>query len=115
MCALHEGAFQSAEDLTNLPVLALQQDLATVAALGLPDVERNGHHYFRGLDHLPQPERRRALECHPDLYRERGDSVELALEGGRLNVRSLQCVGYGHDVPPDLSLRSPVGELGESR
>ena len=50
LCELaDDGSFQSAEDLTNLPVLALQQDLATIAALGLPHVERNGHHYFKGL------------------------------------------------------------------
>ena len=32
-------------------------------------VERNGHHYFRGLDHLPSEVAAEALAAHPDLYR----------------------------------------------
>src|SRR5690606_41935025 len=48
------GYFQSAEDLTCLPVVSLQADLAVVASLGITHVERNGHHYFHGLDHLPR-------------------------------------------------------------
>ena len=93
------GGFQSAEDLTTLPVVALQEDLATVAALGLSHVERNGHHYFRGLDHLSADEAREALARHPDLYRPIGPGAALAIEGGRLRLGSLQCVGFGYDVP----------------
>ena len=49
--ALGQRLFMSAEDLTNVPVVPLQQDLATVRALGITHVERNGHHYVRGLAH----------------------------------------------------------------
>lgn len=100
-----DAAFQTAEDLTNLPVLALQQDLATVAALGLEHVERNGHHYFPGLAHLTPGEREDALAHHGDLYTEE-DGGRLRIEGGRLEIGSLQGVGYGHrvgieaDAPP---------------
>jgi hypothetical protein len=93
LCAVR-GGFQSAEDLTNLPLLPLHQDLATVAALGLEHVERNGHHYFRGLDHLEERERESALAQHPDLYVERDGLVQLSIEGGRLAIGSLQEVGY---------------------
>lgn len=111
LCAVRGGGlFQSPEDLTNLPVLALQQDLATVAALGLSHVERNGHHYFRGLDHLPAAERRVALEHHPGLYRESEGEVFLRIENGALDLRSLHGPGYGHDVPPDLDARTPLDE-----
>ena len=99
--------FQSAEDLTNLPVLALQQDLATIAALGLPHAERNGHHYFAGLTHLPQQEARDALAAHPDLYRENGRIV-LRIENGALQLGSIQKPGFGYDVPIRVDERTPV-------
>ena len=88
------GGFQSAEDLTNLPLLPLQQDLATLSALGLEHAERNGHHYFRGLDHLTPAERAAALEHHPDLYEARADGAFLRIEGGALTLGSLEGPGY---------------------
>ena len=53
--------FVAAEDLTAVPVVSLHQDLVHVAALGIGHVERNGHHYVRGLDHLSAAERACAL------------------------------------------------------
>ena len=100
--------FQSAEDLTTLPVLALQQDLATVAALGLTHVERNGHHYFRGLGHLSVDEAQCAMASHPDLYEHDGKCVSLRIEDGQLRLRSLQGVGFGYDVPICASTRTAV-------
>ena len=43
----------SGEDLSNVGPVSLPQDLAVMASLGIPHVERNGHHYFRGLSALP--------------------------------------------------------------
>jgi len=106
LCEVTEGAFQSAEDLTNLPVLSLQEDLATVAALGLPHVERNGHHYFRGLDHLPPGEANAAHVAHPDLYHERDGLLQLRIERGELDLGSLDCTGYGYNVPIDFEART---------
>ena len=90
--------FQSGEDLTNLPALALQQDLATAACLGLEHVERNGHHYFRGLDHLPAAAQRAAAAAHPDLYRPLpGGGCGVRIEHGRLRLDSLLAApGYAH-------------------
>ncbi len=92
--------FQSGEDLTNVGVLSLQQDLVTGACLGLPHVERNGHHYFRGLDHLPSEVAASALSAHPDLYRSlpaaSGGGVALRIGGGKIDITSaLAAVGYG--------------------
>ncbi|WP_226781543.1 mandelate racemase [Oceaniglobus trochenteri] len=101
----HEGCFQSAEDLTCLPVVSLQADLAVVAALGISHVERNGHHYFRGLDHLPGDEAEAALAAHPDLYERSGGGIRLANGGGVLNLGSLQVPGMGFVPLPDLSRR----------
>ena len=43
----------SAEDLANIGPVALMQDLAVAATLGISSVERNGHHYFAGLSAFP--------------------------------------------------------------
>lgn len=98
VCRLQPGRFQSSEDLTNVGVLPLQQDLVTAAVLGLPHSERNGHHYFRGLDHLGPDAAAVAAREHADLY--------APLEGGGLGLRiaagevafgsALAAVGYGH-------------------
>lgn len=100
LCAERHGAlFQSGEDLTNLPVLALQQDLCTAAALGLAHVERNGHHYFRGLGHLPPAAQAAALAAHPDLYRPLGSGAALRITDGHLRLSTaLAARGYGHDL-----------------
>jgi hypothetical protein len=102
------AAFQSAEDLTNLPVLALQQDLATVQALGLTHAERNGHHYFAGLDHLPRLEAAAAAVRHADLYRAHGNGFALRIAGGQLAVGSLLCPGYGFASAIDFAARTAV-------
>jgi hypothetical protein len=94
--------FLSAEDLTNLPVVPLQADLAAVALLGIEHVERNGHHYFRGLDHLTPGEQTDALARHGDLYRRFGDSAVLRIEGGRIATGSLQVPGMGFAGLPDM-------------
>ncbi|MEC7584106.1 MAG: hypothetical protein VYE77_07295 [Planctomycetota bacterium] len=101
-----DGAFLSAEDLTNLPVLSLQQDLATVAALGLPHVERNGHHYFRGLDHLPADAQDAALVAHQDLYARQAQGLALQITNGDLRLDSLQGPGYGCDSAPFEALET---------
>ena len=63
------GYVMSAEDLVNIGPVALLQDLAVVAKLGIPHVERNGHHYFRGLSMFPTAIQETMLRAHPDLYR----------------------------------------------
>ena len=112
LCEEHTGstAFQSGEDLTNLGVLAVQQDLATVAALGLSHVERNGHHYFRGLGHLPAAEAASAAHVHPDLWTRQEDETFLRIEGGALKLGSLQGAGYGYSSEIDWDSRTPLDE-----
>jgi len=97
------GLFQSGEDLTNLPVRALQQDLALMASLGMPHVERNGHHYFRGLDHLGEEVAASALAHHAGLYLREAGTVALRIEGGTLDLTSLQSPGFGCRLEPPLS------------
>ncbi|MFM1873634.1 MAG: hypothetical protein RL398_3056, partial [Planctomycetota bacterium] len=99
ICRRGEGRFQSSEDLTNLGGLSLQQDLVTAAVLGLSHSERNGHHYFAGLGHLPPQVAQRALDRHPDLYRPFGAGAAVSISAGRMEFGSaLGAVGYGHSL-----------------
>jgi hypothetical protein len=102
--------FLSAEDLSNVPVVALQADLASVALLGIGHVERNGHHYFRGLGHLSEAEKASALARHPDLYERRGDEVFLKITDGALACGSLQVPGMGFAALPDMESLTPVDQ-----
>ncbi len=96
VCLRDDAWFQSGEDLTNVGVLALQQDLVTQSVLGMPHVERNGHRYLRGLDHLPEPVAQRALDEHSDLYRPLGTGAAVRIQQGEVRVRSaLDAVGFG--------------------
>ena len=97
----HEAYFMSAEDLTTQAGLALQQDLALVSLLGLEHVERNGHHYVRGLAALPPAEQRALLGAHPDLYVDDRGLVRLRITRGRLDIRSLECAGFAAGAAPD--------------
>jgi len=106
----HSGTplFLTAEDLSNLPVVSLQADLASVALLGITHGERNGHHYFRGLGHLSEAEQAAALADHPDLYLRDGDEVYLRIDGGTIAIASLQVPGMGFATPPDMARLTPL-------
>ena len=104
-----EGSFfLSGEDLTTQAGLAVQQDLALVALLGLADVERNGHHFIDGFAGRPETEARAYLEAHPDLYRLAEGRPRLSIRDGRLNLESLDCKAFGSAVVPDLSSTAPM-------
>ena len=90
--------------------MPLQADLAAVALLGIGHVERNGHHYFRGLGHLSEAEKAAALAAHPDLYERREDEVFLRIADGMLDCASLQVAGMGFAALPDLAAMTPVAD-----
>jgi hypothetical protein len=102
------GFFLSGEDLTTQAGLAMQQDLALVALLGLADVERNGHHFIDGFAGRPLAESLAFLEAHPDLYHEEDRRVRLRIADGRIALGSLECPGFGSAVVPDLSTTEPM-------
>jgi hypothetical protein len=80
----------TAEDLTTVGPVALQEDLAVVGTLGIEHVERNGHHYFRGLSMFPREAVDPVVGQHEDLYRRLGDGTPaLRIEGGRIAIGSV--------------------------
>jgi hypothetical protein len=91
----------TAEDLSTIGPVALLQDLALVATLGLDHVERNGHHYFAGLSMFPTPVQRAVLRHHGDLYtRTEQGYPTLSIRDGGIDVASVLAAPFG--LQPDL-------------
>ena len=98
------GAILSGEDLTCQPGLCWQQDTAMMAACGVQDVERNGHHFAGGMQGASGKERQRFLDAHPDIYVADKDKIGLRIDDGQVKIASLNIPGFA-GVPPDaLSL-----------
>ncbi len=101
----------SAEDLTTVGPVSLLQDLAVVATLGIPHVERNGHHYFRGLSMFPAGLQRQVLAHHGDLYRDIG-FPSLDIRNGAVSVGSIVDAPFGYATGAgDLDLASNFREI----
>lgn len=100
--------FMSAEDLTCEPGISIQQDLALVNLLGLTHVERNAHHFIDGFGGRSESEARAFMAAHPDLYHESGGKVRLRLTGGKFQIGSLDCAGFGASFEPDFGAAAPM-------
>lgn len=99
----------SGEDLANIGPVALLQDLAVCAALGIESVERNGHHYFAGLSMFPPGVQQQILEHHGDLYRPSRDGwPTLAIRDGMLNVGSAVSAPFGVAAEIDVEQFTPL-------
>jgi len=85
----------SGEDLVNIGPVALLQDLAAQAALGNASVERNGHHYFRGLSVFPPSISEAMLAKHGDLYTRLDGFARLDVRGGELEIGSVNAAPFG--------------------
>ena len=101
----------SAEDLTNLGPVALLQDLAVVATLGIAHAERNGHHYFAGLSQFPASVQGEILRRHGDLYAPHLEGYPtIAVHHGAVQIGSLVDAPFGVAFEPDLSEFTPVDQ-----
>ena len=101
----------SAEDLSNVAPVALLEDLSVIANLGISHTERNGHHYFRGLSHLPADLQEMLLASHGDLFRRHADGfVTPRIEAGAMRVGSVVDHGMGLAFDFDPSRFTPVGD-----
>jgi len=100
----------SAEDLTTVGPIELLQDLAVTATIGAEHVERNGHHYFRGLSAFPAVIKETLLEAHGDLYRRHEDGfVTLDIDDGRIELGTTVNAPFGVDPMYDTSVFTPLG------
>jgi hypothetical protein len=106
--AAGEKFFVTGEDLTCQAGLAVQQDLALGALIGVSHAERNGHHYVDGFGDTPAAEAQAFLSTHPDLYASEGNRVRLSIHDGDLQTGSLVTPGFATSVHPDWSALSPL-------
>jgi hypothetical protein len=93
--------FITGEDLTCQAGLAVQQDLALGALIGLTHAERNGHHYVDGFAETPTAEAQAFLAAHPDLYIGDAGNIRLSIHNGDLLTGSLTAPGFATSVHPD--------------
>jgi hypothetical protein len=90
----------SGEDLCNVGPIALLQDLAVMASLGVRHVERNGHHYFRGLSMYAEDLQAAIVQAHPDLYRWHARGfAHLAIDAGTIALDSVVRAPFGYGLP----------------
>lgn len=91
-----ERVILTGEDLCNLGPVTLLQDLAMMTLLGIEHVERNGHHYYRGLSLWPKEWQNTTLAAHGDLYtRHREGFVCLKIREGRVALGSVNAAPFG--------------------
>jgi hypothetical protein len=105
-----EKYFVAGEDLTCQAGLAVQQDLALGALIGVTHAERNGHHYVDGFGDSPAAEAEAFLKGHPDLYASDAGRVRLAIHDGDLLTGSLTTPGFATSVHPDWSTMQPLAQ-----
>ena len=105
-----ERFFITSEDLTCQAGLAVQQDLALGALIGVTHAERNGHHYVDGFAGSPPAEARVFRAAHADLYTGDEDNIRLAIHDGDLLTGSLSAKGFATSVHPDWSALSPLNQ-----
>jgi hypothetical protein len=103
-----ETFFVTGEDLTCQAGLAVQQDLALGAFIGVTHAERNGHHYVDGFGEAPAAEAQAFAAAHPDLYADAGQGVRLSIHNGDLLTGSLHAAGFATSVHPDWSALRPL-------
>ena len=101
----------SGEDLTNIGPVALQQDLAVLASLGIDHAERNGHHYFKGLSMFSKDVQEKVLEHHADLYTQHNNFVTLNIQGGELSLDTVTNAPFGLGTYPDMAQFAELKEV----
>lgn len=101
----------SGEDLANIGPVALLQDLAVVATLGVGSVERNGHHYFAGLAAFPRVVQEQILARHGDVYRRTDQGwPSLDIERGEVRLDSIVEAPLGVGFELDVTQFVPRGQ-----
>ena len=104
------------EDLCTLGPFAMLQDLAMMALLGIAHVERNGHHYYRGLSMFPAEWQQAMVTAHGDLYARHPDGFAcLQIHGGALRLASANAAPFGVETALDPSVFEPLEIASQPR
>ncbi|MCF7686958.1 MAG: hypothetical protein K9M98_01940 [Cephaloticoccus sp.] len=98
------SSMMSGEDLSNVGPVAVLQDLAAQACLGITSVERNGHHYFAGLAQFPTVLQAHMLAQHSDLFiKSPAGWPRVKVSAGRIVIGSVLAAPFGYAGELDLS------------
>jgi len=102
-------AMMSGEDLSNVAPVAVLQDLAAQACLGITSVERNGHHYFAGLTQFPESLQNAMLTNHADLFtKEVTGWPRIDVRNGHLALATTLAAPFGYAGELDMSALETV-------
>ncbi len=105
------GPILSGEDLANAGPVALLQDLSVMALLGITHVERNGHHYFRGLSMHSSATQNAMISTHAGLYQSHPQGfATLRIENGLLDLQSVNAAPFGCGITLDVSPFEPLND-----
>lgn len=105
------GPILSGEDLANVGPVALLQDLSVMALLGVTHVERNGHHYFRGLSMHSAATQEALTTAHAGLYERHAEGfATLRMENGTLDLRSVNAAPFGCGITLDVTRFEPLND-----
>lgn len=114
------GPILSGEDLGNVGPVALLQDLSVMALLGINHVERNGHHYFRGLSMHSTTIQDAVIAKHDGLYQRHAEGfAALRIVEGALDLQTVNAAPFGCGITLDVTSFEPLnawikrGGMGE--
>ena len=103
----------SGEDLCNVGPIAVIQDLAVMAILGIQSVERNGHHYMAGLSQFPKRTQTQILSAHPELYNKSEHNwPTLTIINGQIDISTINKnpMGTGFELDLNEYEEAPIRE-----
>ncbi|MEI9892365.1 MAG: hypothetical protein WDN28_00140 [Chthoniobacter sp.] len=106
----------SGEDLTNLGPVALLQDLAVVATLGIKHAERNGHRLLRRAEPVSKKmcRGRSCVIMEICMGRTRMVTPVVAVKGGALDIGSLVDAPFRHRLSNPISANSRRSRTGST-
>jgi hypothetical protein len=79
-------------------------------------IERNGHHYFSGLEAFPEAVGRQILAAHPDLYHRSSQGwPTLDVRGGHVSLGSLHRAPLGVGFELDVEQFTPSSAWRNAR
>jgi L-alanine-DL-glutamate epimerase-like enolase superfamily enzyme len=99
----------SGEDLASVGPVATLQDLCVASLLGITHVERNGHHYFRGLSMYDAKVQADVLSAHKGFYRQHvAGFPTLDIRAGKLDVTTLHAAPFACGAKLDMAAYEPL-------
>ncbi|MGV8912777.1 MAG: hypothetical protein ACOH14_09210 [Rhodoglobus sp.] len=99
----------TAEDLSTVAPLTLNQDLAVAATIGLAHIERNGHHYWGKAAPLTASIDRELASAHPDSFARTGDGpARLTITNGEVQLGTILAAPFGLALDLDVSALEPL-------